>query len=199
MDAPTSSTCAGPSSGPCAWCWPAKAIPDRTRRARSSSESTRPSRSRASRCIHAGTAKNFDDELVTAGGRVLNVVALGDSFDDAREKAYEACDLNQLRRQAVPQRLSANALRPSCRLGELNALQNACSRPLFANARRITCASNRRKSDACPAEARPDVTCWYMHVPFCERLCPYCSFNRFPFAEDRARPYFANMPRKCSC
>ena len=49
-DAPTTSTCAGPSSGPCAWCWPAKAIPDRTRRARSSSESTRPSRSRASRC-----------------------------------------------------------------------------------------------------------------------------------------------------
>lgn len=43
--------------------------------------------------FHAGTARNADDELVTAGGRVLNVVALGDSFDDAREKAYEACDL----------------------------------------------------------------------------------------------------------
>ena len=43
--------------------------------------------------FHAGTARNADGELVTAGGRVLNVVALGDSFDDAREKAYEACDL----------------------------------------------------------------------------------------------------------
>ncbi|MFR1640765.1 MAG: phosphoribosylglycinamide synthetase C domain-containing protein [Eggerthellaceae bacterium] len=43
--------------------------------------------------FHAGTAKNFDDELVTAGGRVLNVVALGNSFDEARERAYEAVDL----------------------------------------------------------------------------------------------------------
>ena len=33
----------------------------------------------------------------------------------------------------------------------------------------------------------------YMHVPFCESLCPYCSFNRFPFARDRAVPYFRQM------
>lgn len=43
--------------------------------------------------FHAGTARNADGELVTAGGRVLNVVALGDSFDEARERVYEACDL----------------------------------------------------------------------------------------------------------
>lgn len=42
--------------------------------------------------FHAGTARNADEELVTAGGRVLNVVALGDTFDEAREQAYRACD-----------------------------------------------------------------------------------------------------------
>lgn len=42
--------------------------------------------------FHAGTAFNQDDELVTNGGRVLNVVALAETFEDARELAYEACD-----------------------------------------------------------------------------------------------------------
>ena len=33
----------------------------------------------------------------------------------------------------------------------------------------------------------------YVHVPFCERLCPYCSFNRFPFEEGRATAYFKRL------
>ena len=33
----------------------------------------------------------------------------------------------------------------------------------------------------------------YVHVPFCERLCPYCSFNRFPYREERARTHFAAL------
>lgn len=43
--------------------------------------------------FHAGTALNPDGELITAGGRVLNVVALGDTFEEARDRAYEACEL----------------------------------------------------------------------------------------------------------
>ena len=42
--------------------------------------------------FHAGTAFNLDEEFVTAGGRVLNVVTLGDSFEKARDRAYEAVD-----------------------------------------------------------------------------------------------------------
>ncbi len=32
-----------------------------------------------------------------------------------------------------------------------------------------------------------------MHIPFCERLCPYCSFNRFPYDAERATRYFHNL------
>ena len=30
----------------------------------------------------------------------------------------------------------------------------------------------------------------YLHIPFCEELCPYCSFNRTIFQEDVCRRYF---------
>lgn len=33
----------------------------------------------------------------------------------------------------------------------------------------------------------------YAHVPFCESLCPYCSFNRFLFDERKARLYFSSL------
>jgi phosphoribosylamine--glycine ligase len=41
---------------------------------------------------HAGTARQ-DDETVTAGGRVLNVTALGPSPGEARDRAYQAARL----------------------------------------------------------------------------------------------------------
>ena len=42
--------------------------------------------------FHAGTALNGDGAVVTAGGRVLNVTAFGETILEARTKAYEACD-----------------------------------------------------------------------------------------------------------
>jgi phosphoribosylamine---glycine ligase len=52
---------------------------------------------------HAGTARDEHGSIVTAGGRVLSVTALGASAADAREAAYAAADMiefegKQLRR-----------------------------------------------------------------------------------------------------
>lgn len=38
----------------------------------------------------------------------------------------------------------------------------------------------------------------YLHVPFCEELCPYCSFNRVVFREDIARVYFDALRKEIS-
>jgi phosphoribosylamine---glycine ligase len=42
--------------------------------------------------FHAGTRAAADGRIVTAGGRVLTVVATGDSFDQAMRRAYDAVD-----------------------------------------------------------------------------------------------------------
>ncbi len=44
---------------------------------------------------HAGTARNRDGAVVTAGGRVLSVTALGCDTADARASAYAAADMIQ--------------------------------------------------------------------------------------------------------
>jgi phosphoribosylamine--glycine ligase len=44
---------------------------------------------------HAGTARNDVGDVVTAGGRVLNVTALGPDPATARDRAYAAADLIQ--------------------------------------------------------------------------------------------------------
>jgi coproporphyrinogen III oxidase-like Fe-S oxidoreductase len=45
-----------------------------------------------------------------------------------------------------------------------------------------------------PDDARPRLL--YIHIPFCERLCPYCSFNRVTFAEDPCRAYFRALRKE---
>jgi len=36
----------------------------------------------------------------------------------------------------------------------------------------------------------------YLHIPFCEQLCPYCSFHRVVFEEDLCRAYFAALRKE---
>lgn len=36
----------------------------------------------------------------------------------------------------------------------------------------------------------------YVHVPFCEELCPYCSFHRVPFQEGIARAYYEALRKE---
>ena len=61
--------------------------------------------------FHAGTKVNADGELITNGGRVLNVVAMGDSFEEARELAYQACDLINFEGKQLRTDIGAKAAR----------------------------------------------------------------------------------------
>lgn len=59
---------------------------------------------------HAGT-KLVGDLLVTNGGRVLNVTAVGPTFEAAREQAYRACDLIDFEGKTLRHDIGARALR----------------------------------------------------------------------------------------
>jgi coproporphyrinogen III oxidase-like Fe-S oxidoreductase len=43
---------------------------------------------------------------------------------------------------------------------------------------------------ALPRCADEKLRLLYLHIPFCEELCPYCSFHRIAFTEQLARKYF---------
>ena len=60
--------------------------------------------------FHAGT-KVADGQLLTNGGRVLNVTALGDTFAGARERAYEAAALIDFEGKQFRTDIGAKALR----------------------------------------------------------------------------------------
>lgn len=59
--------------------------------------------------FHAGTATDRDGRLVTAGGRVLSVVAQGDTLADARALAYRAADLIHFEGMQIRRDIAAGA------------------------------------------------------------------------------------------
>jgi coproporphyrinogen III oxidase-like Fe-S oxidoreductase len=46
--------------------------------------------------------------------------------------------------------------------------------------------------------AFPDRYGLYLHIPFCERLCPFCPYNKVPYDRERAVAYFAALRREVS-
>lgn len=60
---------------------------------------------------HAGTAVNEDGDVVTAGGRVIDVTALGATFEDARNLAYEACKKIQFEGKTLRHDIGLRALK----------------------------------------------------------------------------------------
>jgi phosphoribosylamine--glycine ligase len=64
--------------------------------------------------FHAGT-KLDRDTVVTDGGRVLGVTALGDTLEQARARAYEACAVIQFKNAHYRRDIGAKALSDSAR------------------------------------------------------------------------------------
>jgi phosphoribosylamine--glycine ligase len=64
--------------------------------------------------FHSGTAKDAQGRIVTAGGRVLSVTAIGSTFESAREKAYALV-------RTI--RFQGNAFRGDIGVRELNRLK----------------------------------------------------------------------------
>jgi len=70
----------------------------------------------------------------------------------------------------------------------------------------ITCVSRKKNADylqfipSTSLDVTPGIrntpTLLYMHVPFCEELCPYCSFNRVVFQEGLAREYYRALRKE---
>lgn len=65
--------------------------------------------------FHAGTALDPSGQLVTAGGRVLNIVGTGATIEESRDRAYAACDRihfegKQMRRDIAHQAINGPAV-----------------------------------------------------------------------------------------
>lgn len=59
---------------------------------------------------HAGTTLDGEGNLLTAGGRVLCVTAVGPTFAEAREKAYAACDRIDFEGKTLRRDIGARAM-----------------------------------------------------------------------------------------
>ncbi|MCY1384345.1 Phosphoribosylamine--glycine ligase [compost metagenome] len=70
--------------------------------------------------IHAGTKLDDQGKVVSAGGRVLAVVALGSDLVEARERAYDGVELIQLEGAQFRRDIAGKAARGEIKLAPGN-------------------------------------------------------------------------------
>jgi menaquinone C8-methyltransferase len=61
------------------------------------------------------------------------------------------------------------------------------------NSRRLTKFKAPQPSQVLPEPDRDRTYMLYLHVPFCVVLCPFCSFHKVCFREDKAVRYFDSL------
>ena len=64
------------------------------------------------------------------------------------------------------------------------------------NSRRLTRFARPQPSHSLPMPDPGRRYMLYLHVPFCAVLCPFCSFHRVCFEEEKARRYFGDLRRE---
>lgn len=75
----------------------------------------------------------------------------------------------------------------------IEPIANRVLRRAMRSVLRFDSADGRHVPQAPPGQERCLL---YVHIPFCESLCPYCSFHRFVFDEPLARGYFSALKRE---
>lgn len=64
---------------------------------------------------HAGTKRDAEGRIITAGGRVLSVTGLGENMEAARRAAYAACDRIHFDGMVLRRDIGAGAAQASAR------------------------------------------------------------------------------------
>lgn len=79
---------------------------------------------------------------------------------------------------------------------QIGFVQSVAAKVLTAYLRHMTKTQlvlKKAKISTLPGPQKGHKYVLYAHVPFCEILCPYCSFNRFTYKDDRAKTYFHDL------